>query len=340
LTENSKHIDQLITRYLSGEGTKSEMLLLERWMAESAENKKYFEGIQFVHEKSVASYPVIKFNVDAAWNKLHGKMKEEPMPKQIKVVPFYSKTIFRLAASIAILIGLSVILFLNYKPGNAIVQQLAYTSADSTVDCSIDSNTHVFLNKNTKLAYTEYKNRREATLKGEAYFNIKHSEEKPFIVSAEGTLVKDIGTSYNVKAYDSTETVEVFVESGSVMFYTANNPGILINAGETGVYNKKTGVFSKKVNSNANDIAYKTGVLEFKNEGLSEIISKLEASYKVSFLVQDTALLKQRLTVTFDNEDIASVLNIISETMNVRIDKTNEGYTIVGLPEEKTENQK
>jgi transmembrane sensor len=326
LSDNSKHIDQLIARYLSGEATKSELLLLERWMAESDVNKKYFEGIQFVHDKAVASYTVVKFDVDKAWNKLHSKMHEVPEIKneQTRVIKFYSNKLFQAAASVALLIGISVFIYFYTQSPNKLLHTLAYSSTDSTINCSIDTNTKVFLNKRTTLSYTEYTNSREAILEGEAYFNIKHSDKKPLIVQAKGTLVKDIGTSYNVKAYDSTETVEVYVESGTVVFYTSNNPGIILNAGETGVFNKKTKVFSKKFENNSNAIVYKTGVLEFQNTSLADIIIKLKETYKTELIVRDSLLLKRRLTVTFDNE----VLNIISETLNVTISKSSEGFVI------------
>ena len=114
MLSNSEHIDQLISRYLSGEATKSELLLLERWMAESAVNKKYFDGIKFVHDKAVASQTIVKFNVDKAWNTLHAKMhaESESKPKSAKIVRLYSTKLFQVAASLLFLVGLSVFIYL------------------------------------------------------------------------------------------------------------------------------------------------------------------------------------------------------------------------------------
>ena len=104
----------------------------------------------------------------------------------------------------------------------------------------------VFLNKKTELAYTYDKKEKShvVKLKGEAYFNIQHEDDKNFIIDAEGVFIRDIGTSFNVKAYPEDNTVEVVVEEGKVMFYTDTDTGIYLSAKGKGIYNKATKEFT------------------------------------------------------------------------------------------------
>ena len=107
--------------------------------------------------------------------------------------------------------------FQSAEPGPVVVLSKTETVADTLPDGS-----DVVLNKQTQLAYKFDQKKKVHTvkLKGEAYFNIQHDSTKTFIVDIDGVMIKDIGTSFNVKAYPESNTVEVVVESGEVMFYT------------------------------------------------------------------------------------------------------------------------
>jgi transmembrane sensor len=61
---------------------------------------------------------------------------------------------------------------------------------------------------------------RKVKLSGEAFFSVKHEEEKPFVIEAEDVLVRDIGTEFNLKAYPDKDTIEIIVTQGEVQFYT------------------------------------------------------------------------------------------------------------------------
>lgn len=328
------HIDNLIARYLSGEASASERKKLERWMDESEDNKHYFADIRFVHDKAVASHHIVKVDVDGAWNKVKAQMKTSEAGK---VIPVRRSTIqmsflWKAAAIVVFAMGVSLLLYKNYQSNIYNAKDIAIASNDSTLNYQLSDSTQVFLNKKATIAFARsYGNKqREVDLTGEAYFDVRHMADKPFVVSACGALVKDIGTSFNVTAYPDSNLVKVFVESGEVLFYTSSNAGIRLTEGESGIFDKTTKAFAKLSVRDANVLSYKTRVFAFQNAPLPEVLEKINAAYHTNIRFESKTLLYCKITVTFDNENIHSIVTVIAETLGLKVTETNDGYLLEG----------
>jgi ferric-dicitrate binding protein FerR (iron transport regulator) len=57
---------------------------------------------------------------------------------------------------------------------------------------------------------------REVELLGEAFFDVRHDKQRPFIVKTVGLDVKVLGTRLNIHSYPNDDYQEITVESGSV----------------------------------------------------------------------------------------------------------------------------
>jgi transmembrane sensor len=336
LAEDSKHIDYLITRFLAGEASLEERLQLEQWMNASEANKKYFADNRFIHDRAIASNRLVRVNVDKAWESLHGQMKighkELNMPAG-KAIPFRLPVWLRVAAVFLLLLGLSYWFYLNYSlSSNHGLKVISIISNESIVSRKIPDNSSVVLNRRSKIIYSSTfgtKNR-ELALSGEAYFKVRHSVDTPFIVRTENVLIKDIGTTFNIKSYKESKTIEVFVETGEIQFFTYSNPGIRLVKGETGIYDKSSGHFYKTGKIEVNVLSYKTKVFVFQNTSLNDAVRQLNATYPVSIRINNNRLMNCKITVTFDNEDIGTIANIIGETMGLQVIKLPDGYLLEG----------
>jgi len=326
LVVDNEHIDQLIARYLAGEASPEEAVLLDDWVEQSADNKRYFDQLRllFNQGRGVSATPV--FNVDAAWSTVAAGMREKPIAK---VVPLYRRGWAQLAASLLLLVGLPLWLFFGYFKS---VSVTSYAAANQIETLQLKDSSKVVLNRHSSLSYTAAfgKSKRKVTLKGEAFFTVQHRSNKPFVVEANGTLVEDIGTAFNVIAYDSTSTVEVYVESGSVRFYTPQGDGITLVAGETGIYNKRTKTFSRSGTANPNVTAYKTKRFVFVDTPLRVVVRELSSVYGVDIALKTSAIENCKITVTFDNEKLESAMEVIAETLNLNVTKLDNSYTLEG----------
>lgn len=334
MSNNSAHIDRLIARYLTGEASPEEVMQLEKWMDESPENKKYFGDIRFVHDKTVASHKYVKVDTNKAWDKVYMQMKSvKDIPKhEIIHLPLYRTKWFRIAASVILIIGISALYYIINLQNFQVPQIVTIASADSTIKHSFNSNTQVVLNQNSKIVYTTKASgkKRELKLTGEAFIKVKHSADTTLIVKAEETFIKDIGTSFNVKAYPGNNTIEVYVESGEVAFYTEKQKGIVLMKGETGIYEKDTRVFRKEVAEKPNIIAYSTKLFIFHNTKLSDVANALNAVYPDAVVLDNPSIADCTITVTFDNESISSIIDIIAETIGLQVTQTENVFHLNG----------
>ncbi len=330
---NNEHIDSLIIRYLSGEASGDEAMLLDDWRLESVDNEHYYNQFCFVHQKAFSSSDAPKPNVNRAWENLHKQIitHNTAPQKTAKTVSLYRKRGFQLAASFLLLAGL-ISFFLLYRSLN-FQTQLVVSNTDSIKNISLADHSKVCINKNTTIRYDKNfgKKNRRVNLSGEAFFEVQHSVEKPFVVDAGDVFIKDVGTSFNIKAYPGSNLVEVHVVSGVVVFYSDNNEGIVLNAGETGIYNRSTGKFEKKQLKEVLHTApfYQQSLkFVFNNTPMNEVVEKLSNAYQLNIRVDNQQIEKLRINVSFENEKLESILTIISETLGISCTKTSDGYLL------------
>lgn len=332
----SSHIENIIARHLAGEASEKEREELFLWMDNNPENKKYFEGIKFVHDKAVASHRIVKVNVDKAWQKLSAQMVQtapvEEKTPQVISLPLYKKAWFRIAASITLIIGLSALAYLTLFTPKKVVETFAFTTTDSVSIHKLADNTEITLNKNSKIVYRSKKNskKKELELTGEAFIEVHHSADTQLIVKAGETFIRDIGTAFNVKAYPNNSIIEVTVENGEVEFFTSNNKGVMLKAGETGTYDKIKKEFKKPDLVDINAISYKSKLFVFHNTPLSKVLQSLNSVYSERFEFDNINLGNCSITVVFDNETPDAIADIIAETLGLQLINTGDVFLFEG----------
>lgn len=331
MKHDSQHIDLLIARFLSGEATATEVRELEQWMNIAASNKKYFEQSKYVHEQAKAFYPYKNYDAEKAWQSIHGKMKATPengtKTRELKSAKNYW---LRIAAGILIIVGISTLFYITRKPSAP--EMLTLKSAEVSMSNTLADNSEIVLNKNTTITYSKDfgKKNRKLKLTGEAYFKVEHKDDLPFIVEAGGVFIKDIGTTFNIKAYPKSENVEIFVESGVVEFYSTNNPGLVLSEGESAVYNKADSTFTLIQKSAENLLAYKTRIFRFNNTQLIDVVTQLNSVYNSEIRILNQNISSCRITVNFEDENIENIVQVISETLGLQVVVDDHGFALKG----------
>jgi transmembrane sensor len=328
---NVDHIDDLIGKYLAGEAAPDEIIFVESWAKRATENQKYLEQCKSIFEKVPAISEWQEFDTDAAWKKLRGTLKKHEAP----AIPLYKPKknfYWQIAATIVLLLGIG---FFTYRFTRTSVKPIEVITEKGTLADTLPDGSDVFLNKKTELAYSYNKKNKShvVKLKGEAYFNIHHEDDKNFIIDASGVLIKDIGTSFNVKAYPGDSTVEVVVEEGKVLFYTDTDSGVYLSAKGKGIYNKKTKTFTVE-KPEENVLAYKTKFFSFSDSNLGSVVAELNSVYDKK-IVLDPRLNACRLTVSFNNEDVEEIAAIVAETLGLTVKKSGTEIRLEGASCEK-----
>ena len=321
-------IDDLIGKVLAGEATVQEQERLSLWRKEHSDNEKYFYQLKEIFERAHAAAVQVEFDTDAAWHKVKIQISDNRRVVPISRRPYFSP--LRLAAGFILLLGIGSVLYLMVSDQRH--QTLAVISEKTTRQDTLPDGSTAFLNKKTELEF-EYNPRsktRKVKLKGEAYFTVKHEEEKPFIIEADEILVRDIGTEFNLKAYPDKDTIEIVVTHGEVQFYSQQDPGLHLKAGEKAIYSKRTKEFYRIEKPDTNTLAYKTKVFSFNNTDLRTVVSLLNEVYNSKISLASESLYTCRLTANFKEDDPEIIVEVIAETMGLELTKKDDRLILSG----------
>lgn len=321
-------MDEIIGKVLSGEANAAEIELVNRWMNESTSNAKYFNQLKTIFEKAASANIQLQFDEDAAWQKVKSQIQKDKR-RWLLPASWSNGMVLRIAAGLAIVAATAVFIFSRTDSSQQLV---AIQSQQAVVNDTLPDGSLVVLNKQTEIAYRYDKksNTHQVKLKGEAFFDVRHDEEKPLLIESGEVMIRDIGTTFNVKAYPGSDTVEVYVESGEVQFYTLKNPGLHLKAGEVGIYNKSIKEFSRISQLDTNTLAYKTKIFSFNNTELRAAIEILNTVYDSKIVLANESIAHCRLTVNFNNDKIEDIADIIAETLNLMATKKDKEWVLDG----------
>lgn len=171
--------------------------------------------------------------------------------------------------------------------------------------------TKVFLNAQSTLNYPTLFGRgeRKVELTGEAYFEVAHNPEKPFVVHTSLLSVKVLGTKFNVYAPAAGDYVETTLAEGKVeVTLNANKShSKILNPNQKLRYNKQTGEFVTSNTDLWEEMAWRRGDIVFHSQTFSEIIDQLDVYYGIKFHVEGNPSTKL-FSGSFHDENVTDVL--------------------------------
>ncbi|MDX8338938.1 FecR domain-containing protein [Draconibacterium sp. IB214405] len=198
---------------------------------------------------------------------------------------------------------------------------------------TLSDGTHVWLNSETTIKYPVVfaKNKREVFINGEAFFDVAHNEEVPFIVSTNKMKVNVLGTAFNIRAFDNENEAATTLVRGKVnVTSTQTAQTFLLKPSEqflTGEGNSSV----RKVDVN-HYIAWKEGRIFFEDNTLDEIFSDIARWYNIDVKYQNDALKNLRFSVDVKRYDeISKITEIIELTKKVKFELNNETINILEL---------
>jgi ferric-dicitrate binding protein FerR (iron transport regulator) len=323
VNENNNHIDILIGKTVSGNASPEEIKELEQWKISADANRLFFEKSKKAWEMGEKHIPESilqqdKSKLESEYNKyLSGKVRK--ISRQ--------SFLYKIAAVLAFPVALAIGWLMFGESGK--IQQLPaqiceITSPKGHVSkVKLPDGTEVWINTNSTIIYdaasfNTYK--REIQLKGEAYFEVTSSQEKPFTVVTPHANVKVTGTAFNVNAHPTSllfETVlaegkiELQLKSGDTEFLEVDpNQRVVFNS-----VNKKLDVEQVEAEMFT---AWHNGEIIFKDATLADLVKELEVIYDIQFNMQPANLGELRFRGMFSyNNNLIDALEKVKKTSNV-----------------------
>jgi transmembrane sensor len=330
MEKDPSYYDDLIAKYFAGEHAGEELSALSAWLKSSEDNQKVFSESKKAWE-AVEKSKIEALNTDAEWALLKGKIPSaRSEEKEIKVIKLetesttrrvFLRQALRIAAVLIVLAGITFVIINYLKQSPA---QKQFVALNDKLEGKLPDGTTVTLNAGSTLDYPEKftGDQRAVTLKGEAFFEVTPDKSKPFIISANDVMVEVVGTSFFVNA-DASGNVEVIVKTGKVAVYYKDNPSEkkILEPGDKAEFSNDSKKISESVNEDENYISWKTNVLTFNDDSLSNVVAALNKHYNANITITDEKLKGMKLTGSYNNNSLDQILTLIESSVKIRVTK-------------------
>jgi ferric-dicitrate binding protein FerR (iron transport regulator) len=265
------------TLYLFFEGKTSpeQDSEIRSWVESSEDNRK-----EFFRERKIFDAMIV----------LPQSQEREVLINNNYKTPFF-RIFYRRFMKIAavVILTLSATLFVQYRFSDS--KQIIYNTikvpAGQRSNVILSDGTNVWLNALSTLKYPSVfkKGKREILLDGEAYLEVAHNKNAPFIVHTRKCNVQVLGTKFNIEAYSKSNKFETSLMQGSVRVSLArdNSRSVILSP------NMKVDLLGGKfIVSTIDDIGqyrWKDGLICFRDYTFNDIMATFEKYFDVKIKV-------------------------------------------------------
>jgi transmembrane sensor len=309
--QTEDYIIDIIGKQFNGTATASELQQLEAWLnADPSQRKEEYEAYRQIWEASgELLFPsTVTFDTRSAWDKIDRQVKGAEAPATTKRIPRW----LWVAAAAIILLGAGS--FWLYKSAN---RDITLTAETDNQVVNLSDGSVVTLRKGAVLSYpvTFKEGQRSVQLTGQAFFDIQKDARSTFSVQTTTSTIKVLGTSFFVSI--ASDSVHVTVTSGRIRLEDRENVESYVELSADQSAGLTAHRFVKDSVPNTNYLAWKTGVLDFNNEPLDEVVRDLNSYYgdSVALAPELVSLASTiRVTLHFNKEPLTRVLEEIKLT--------------------------
>lgn len=334
MVDFTKDIEATIARFLNGEATPDEAMQLMNWREFSDRNKSTFDEFEKVYSLT-HNQDSYSSNTNDFW----AKVSEVVDLEDAKVVPVFNyRKAFLAIAAVLVLAIISLAIWrtsfnsseiktaLKLKDSNVeLIDNRVLVATAGVQRFVLDDQSEIKLSNGSSLILSKdfNANDRQLELKGSGEFHVIHDEAKPFILSVNKLDIIDIGTVFKVDT--KGDTVKISVSEGAVEL-RLNDQLISMEEGDSAFYLIKEEVISRyKTVEQREDKTF-----AFDGTKLKDVASLLSEFFQQPITIRDVEIEDCPLTVTFKNENLITILDIIKELMDVKIVQNNKTIEIYG----------
>ncbi len=227
---------------------------------------------------------------------------------------------------------------LNYQQGsggqaageNAIIFNTLATPRGGKYQLVLPDGTKVWLDAASSITYpTAFAGKtRQVSISGQAYFEVVHDPNKPFEVKAQGQIIRDIGTAFDINAYTDEPTMKITLASGAVAVGGPGNTVMLRQSGQQ--LDCTDGQLSPVHDADLTAVlAWKNGLFYLTSADIATVMRQVGRWYDVDILFEKGMPAGHITGVVPRNTMLSTVLQVL-QTSGVHF--TVEGKTIHVTP--------
>lgn len=305
---------ELLYNFFQGKTSIQEEIQIRKWMEASPDNLKLF-----MEERKLFDAMILLADED----KIRSYQK-----KKLFLGNYWVKEIMKVAAIIAVTL-LGTYIYNEFNPEEELLAMQKITvPAGQRINLELSDGTVVWLNSRSTIQYPASFSGKKRTihLNGEAYFEVAHNAQKPFIVETTKGNVEVLGTKFNLEAYADNNTFVTSLMEGSVKV-TSGVKELLIKPDEMAVLEQ--GRLKAKPIEDYNVYRWKEGLICFKDETFFNIMSKFETCYGVTIKIENKKVINSRYTGKFRQSDgISYALRVLQKDVKFTFERNEDNQII------------
>ena len=318
-------------KFLRNEMNDVEREELDAWLNRDFKNRQKFEEVKQVWELT-GQFDTPIYALEEEKQKLYENIENyrQPLRRHKSSLRFKTVKWFWWAAAVVLLIMATVYVTWIYANrilvSNSNEQILVSNELGSKI--GLPDSSIIYLNKKSKVSFSQNSEQRTAHLNGEAFFEVENNK-RPFTVKAQNITVKVLGTSFNIRAFEDENEIHVTTISGEVEISNGLK-SIQVRTGERAVLNRLKNTVEKSLDIDPNFMAWKTQRLVFRNVALKNVIYTLSEYYGVTFQIKTPAILDCKFTGSFEKARLETVMEVLAYSLGFEYYYDRDKYVLTG----------
>lgn len=292
------------------------------------EREEFFKQIRFHHDNSVM--------IDLMDNLYEEVKNEESLvkaePKSIKIKQFIYKVT---AAAVFIgIIAASLFYFFSYQ-NNYKLKLAGYSYKTKKAQRNyilLPDSTQIWMSASTDIRYPKKfaKDKREIYLEGEAYLDVKHTKDIPFIIHMPNDIaVTVLGTAFNIKSFVDREQMIVSVKRGKVRISKGTQVLSTLTVGQELRIKLETNAVTVKKIDTVQINNWQNGNVYFNDIAIKDLIKDISEQKNVKITIDNEKLANMVISVGFKkDESIKGVLEVIKAISDCQILEENGAFRL------------
>ena len=303
-------------KFFDGKASSEEKKAVRTWLEATPQNEK-----ELFREREFFDAMI-----------LSGKTQTASSKKKIR--PFYLKAMYEVLKAAAIFVIVITCGTYFYQSEIRKIGQTMSTitvPAGQRVNLALPDGTSVWLNARSKMSYPAAftDDKREITLDGEAYFEVSHNAEKPFIVQTSKCNIEVLGTKFNVEAYSDSEDFNTALMEGSVKIINNKNPSGTVLLSPNHMATLKNGKLSASPISDFDVYRWKEGLICFRNMNFEQLMLRFEKCYGIRIVIENKTLVNYVCSGKFRISDgIDNALRIFQKDAKYSFERNKDESVI------------
>jgi transmembrane sensor len=207
-----------------------------------------------------------------------------------------------------------------------------FEATNNVRQVTLKDGTQVELNLGSELTYSNYKDRRQVSLKkGEAFFSVTHDTSHPFVVKAAEGKIRVTGTQFNVWMYE--DQVKVNLIEGSVLVSSNDDlPGDGLRLGPAMQASYRHGDYIPRISQtydNDNSLAWLNGKLVLDDLALNDALPLINRYLETPLLVADNSTGAIRIGGIYNIKELNTLVATLPKVLPVYLTRNKEGNPVL-----------